>query len=188
MASSNDELAAALLALVEAKICGQSIYEVFTIECDSDCDNQARVYTIVEAAFHAAETQAETYIIRKLSQTHPLRHLLEQIGVYTLVANLSDDFAQAVINRFPLSEVVGSHSCDSNEVVVSFDDVVFIIDSYAIDEYGCLTTCKSLPWPLAEYEEVFGSSSDTCSTASGATGEENILAKINAFLNGRTHH
>jgi hypothetical protein len=188
-------LAGALFSLVQNKICAQSITEVFTIECDSVCENQTRVYKITKEAFKTSGTSADsaqTYILRQVSQTYPLKSIIEYIGIYVLVQNLDDNFAQTVINRFPLCDVVGCHTCegDSTELEVSFDDVVFIIDSYAIDEYGCLTSCQSLPWPLADYEECFGNASDNCSNGSHGSGhhsKQDIRHKIENYLNGRSH-
>jgi hypothetical protein len=190
-----DDLAAAMFAVIKSKLCAENIIEVFTIECDSLCDNQTRVYNIVKDAFANTDGNShnteQTYILRQVSQTYPLKSIIEYIGIYVLASNLGDDnFAQTVINRFPLCDVVGCHSCegDSTEIEVSFEDVVFVIDSYTLDEYGCLTECKSLPWALSEYEECFGSSSDNCSTGShgsGHHGKNNVRRDIQDFLSGK---
>lgn len=179
----------AMLSTIKNKFTGQNIIEAFTKPCNTDCENSTRVYKIVKQAFDndSNTSTASTYIIRSLSQTQPLKDIITHIGVYTLASNLGDTFAQTVINRFPLCQVVGCHECDNNVINVDFDDVVFIIDSYVLDENSCLTACQSLPWPLAEYTEVFSDAPDVCSTASGAgAGPVDIRQKIERFLNGRS--
>ena len=178
----------AMLSTIKNKFTGPNIIEAFTKPCNTDCQNSSRVYTIVKQAFDndSNTSTASTYILRSLSQTQPLKDIITNIGVYTLASNLSDSFAQTVINRFPLCEVVGCHECDSNVLNVGFDEVVFVIDSYVLDENSCLTSCQSLPWPLAEYTEVFSDAPDVCSTASGAGASSiDVRQKIENFLNGR---
>lgn len=181
-------LGAAMLSTIKNKFTGQNIIEAFTIPCNTNCENSCRVYNIVKEAFDndSNSSTASTYIIRTLSQTQPLKDIITSIGIYTLANNLSDTFAQTVINRFPLGEVVGCHQCDNNVINVDFDDVVFIIDSYVLDENSCLTSCQSLPWHLAAYTEVFSDAPDTSSTASGSGSRgQDIRYKIESFLNGR---
>jgi len=187
-------LSDAMLSVIKNKFTGAQIVEVFEKNCDTVCQNRERLYAIVQAAFANGDDDAEkseqTYVLRQLSQTNPLKYIIAHIGVTVFANNIGDNFSKSVINRFELSEVVGCHDgCgDSNEteVFVDFAEVVFVIDGYTLGEFGCLEACKSLPWPLADYVEVFGGEHDNCSRGSNGSGanDEDVKHKIQAFLSG----
>ena len=146
-------LANAMLTAIKMKINSAKIIEAFTIECDTLAVSQDRLYHILAAALattSTADDEAADYILSKVIKSCPVSELIQYIGAEEVTEYLSSSkFAQTVISCFTIEEVL---ACNN----VTFDDLVFVVSGYHMDANGCLEACLNLPWPLADYERVFG--------------------------------
>jgi hypothetical protein len=83
-----------------------------------------------------------------------LNNLLDFVGIEALIPYIGSDAGRFFLRQFPLAEVV---ACGK----VTFDQVIFTVEGYRLDEHECLIECLTLPWSLSEYSEVF-SGKDEC--------------------------
>ena len=189
--TDKNALASAMLSAIKLKINSAKIIEAFTIECGAGvtlATNQHRVYTILEAALATtspADDSATNYILSKVIKSCPVSEIIQYIGAAEVAEYLTTKFAQTVISSFTIEEVLACGNVvktSDSSAPVTFDDLVFIVNGYHMDANGCLEACLNLPWPLADYERVFGEdclNDETCPEDEDATKHA-----INTFLRG----
>jgi len=173
------ELANAMMTAVKNKISSAKIIEAFTKDCYSTDESQARMYKILKKTFgDDDEDVVHEYVLSKIVRSCPVKDIVEYIGVEEPAADLSHEFGQTLISRFTIEEAL---ACST----VTFDQLVFVVKGYRMDKYGCLEKCLNLPWPIADYESVFGEDCLNESTCPDETPEEAVAAAISKFLGGQ---